>query len=289
MSEPGPFGAVAILGLGLIGGSLALALRDVPGVAAIAGFDADPATLSQALARGIVDSGAMELEAVLRGADLVVIATPVGAMEGLLRRMAPALAPHAIVTDCASTKGEVVRWAQDYLLGHVARFVPAHPIAGSEASGLGAARADLFRGTRTILCPRAEGEPLALAQVSRLWERCGSQIVQMTPERHDAVFAAVSHLPQLLAYALMHTLARRPGASGLLDQGGAGFRDFTRLAGSHPVLWRDICLTNRTALLQELHTYQDELAEVTELLDAADGAALEQVFAKARQARERLR
>lgn len=289
MSEPDSFGTVAILGLGLIGGSLALALRDVPGVAAIAGFDADLATLNQALSRGIVDSGATELEAVLRGADLVVIATPVGAMEGLLRRMAPGLAPHAIVTDCASTKGEVVRWAQDYLLGHVARFVPAHPIAGSEASGLGAARQELFRGTRTILCPRTEGDPLALVQVRRLWERCGSQIVEMTPERHDAVFAAVSHLPQLLAYVLMYTLARRPGASGLLEQGGAGFRDSTRLAGSHPVLWRDICLTNRAALLQELHTYQDELAAVTEMLDVADGAALEQVFAKARRARERLR
>lgn len=288
MNEPGPFGRVAILGLGLIGGSLALALRDAPGVAAITGFDADPAALSQALALGIVDSVATKLEAVVGAADLVVIATPVGAVEGLLRRMAPALAPHAIVTDCASTKGAVVRWVQEYLPGHSARFVPAHPIAGSEASGLGAARPGLFQGARTILCPWPEGDPRALAQVRRLWERCGSRIVEMTPERHDADFAAVSHLPQLLAFALVHTLARRPGASGLMAQGGAGFRDFTRLAGSHPILWRDVCLTNRTALLQELRDYQDELAALWEMLDSADGAALEQVFATARQARERL-
>lgn len=288
MNADAPFRKVAILGLGLIGGSLALALREARAATLITGFDADPGTLAKALALGAVDAAGAELGAALSGAELVVFATPVGAMEGLLRRVGPFLAPGAALTDCASTKGEVARWARAHLPEHHRRFVPGHPIAGSEASGIEAARADLFRGARTILCPFPEGDPEALAGVSRLWRSCGAEVCPMAPAAHDAVFAAVSHLPQVLAYALAHMLARRPGARHLMAQGGPGFRDFTRLAASHPVLWRDVCLTNRAALLGELRGYQEELGALAEMLETADGAALERVFAVARQARAAL-
>ena len=217
----------------------------------------------------------------------MLVSAPVGQFDSIFGKIAGALKDGAIVTDAGSTKRDVVAAARAALGKKIAQFVPAHPIAGGEKSGAGAASAELFRGKRVILTPLRENSETAERKVADAWSACGAQVTRMDPEEHDAVLGAVSHLPHLLAYALVHEFCAREDAPQLFALAGGGFRDFTRIASSHPEMWRDICLANRDRLLVELDRYGDKLRAVRELLEAGDGAGLEKLFAEARAARER--
>jgi prephenate dehydrogenase len=243
--------------------------------------------MGAAAAQGLLHPAPDPLEGV-EGADLVVLATPLGAMEELLGRIGPRLAPDAAVTDCGSAKAAVAEWARRHLGDRAARFIPGHPITGSEASGFQAARADLFRNASVILCPLKGSDPGALRRVRELWALCGARVHSMDPEDHDAVFAAVSHLPHVMAFALMRMVAQRVDGDLLLERAGPGFRDLTRLAGSQAGMWRDIALANREPLLRELERFQAELARMAGALDSCDGKELERLFLEARQGREAL-
>ena len=193
----------------------------------------------------------------------------------------------ALITDAGSTKRDVIAAARGALGTRIAQFVPAHPVAGAEQSGAAAASADLFRDRRVVLTPLAENRPEAVQGVQNLWEACGARVTRLGAEEHDAVLAAVSHLPHLLAYALVHDIAKRPNAEQLFAYAAGGFRDFTRIASSHPEMWRDICVANRDRLLAELSSYEGGLKALRALVQAGDGAALEKLFTEARDARNR--
>ncbi len=283
MSEP-QFKKIIIFGVGLIGGSFALALRKANAVGEVVGFGRSTATLEQAKQLGILDRIGVDL-AELGDADLVLLATPVGQMAEIMARIAPHLGAHTLVTDGGSTKSDVVAAARANLGGRVAQFVPAHPIAGAEQSGAAAARADLYAGKKVVLTPLPENSQDALARARNAWELCGAVVSELTPQQHDAVFAAVSHLPHLLSFALVHDLAQRDNRDLLLSFAASGFRDFTRIASSNPEMWRDICMANREALLDELGLYMEELESLHEALAEADADKLEQVFSEARKVR----
>ena len=278
-------GRVAIVGVGLIGGSLALALRRAAAVSTIVAADRDRQALERASALGVIDHAADSISEAARGADLVVIALPVRAVGGALHDVGLALEPHAVVTDVGSTKGEVVRIARDELRERFARFVPGHPIAGRETSGVEAATADLYRGARVVLTPQPETDADAVDTVRSAWEAAGARVTQLAADVHDRIFAAVSHLPHILSFALVSEIADRPDAAELLGFAAGGFRDFTRIAASSPEMWRDISLQNRGALLAELDRYEARLAVFRALIEKGDGPALERLMAEARTAR----
>ena len=277
---------VVIFGVGLIGGSFALALKAAGAARRVIGLGRNPANLERALELGVIDE-ASDDPAAVAGADLVLIATPVGQMGKIMETIAPHLAAHTVVTDGGSTKQDVVALAYSKLKSRVAQFVPGHPIAGAEFSGVAAARADLYRERKVVLTPLPENSERNIRRVRAAWRICGARLYQMQPAEHDRVFAAVSHLPHLLSYALVDQVARHPNGKALFDYAAGGFRDFTRIASSHPEMWRDICVANRKALLQELAGYQRELAEVKRLLQKGDAAGLEKIFARARAARNK--
>jgi prephenate dehydrogenase len=277
---------VVIFGVGLIGGSFALALKAAGAAKRIIGLGRNPANLERALKLDVIDE-ACEDPAVVAEADLVLIATPVGQMGKIMDAIAPHLAARTVVTDGGSTKQDVVALAYAKLGSGVAQFVPGHPIAGAEHSGVGAAKADLYRQHRVVLTPLPENTERSIRRVRAAWRSCGARLFRMQPAEHDRVFAAVSHLPHLLSYALVDRVARHPNGKQLFDYAAGGFRDFTRIASSHPEMWRDICVGNRKALLQELAGYQRELAEVKRLLQKGDAAGLEKLFARARAARDK--
>ncbi len=279
------FERIAIVGVGLIGGSLALALKAAGAVGEVVGVGRDPASLQLAVEHGLIDRTATLPEA-LDGCDLVLLATPVGQMARIMLDMAPHLSTHTLVTDAGSTKQDVVSLMQTCLPEHVANCVPAHPIAGAELSGPLAARADLYVRRNVVLCPLAETSPQAMQRVSTMWQQCGAVVRFMDAAQHDATFAAVSHLPHLLAYALVDMIARRANRDELFSYAASGFRDFTRIAGSSPEMWRDIALANRQALLAELDAYTLQLAALRSALDAGNGADLMAVFSAARAARQ---
>jgi len=277
------FERVAVIGVGLIGGSFALALNAAKLCGHVVGIGRSAANLQLAKERGIIDSIATDAA----DADLVLVATPVAQFPAVLAALAPQLKPAAIVMDAGSTKRDVVAAARSALGAKIPQFVPAHPIAGAEKSGAAAASADLFRGKRVVLAPLPENAAASLAAVEAAWTACGARVTRMSAEEHDAVFAAVSHLPHLLAYALVHEFAGRGNSAQLFGYAAGGFRDFTRIASSHPEMWRDICVANREPLLAELDRYAAKLRALRPLLERGDGAALEKLFAEARAARER--
>jgi prephenate dehydrogenase len=275
---------LVVVGVGLIGASFALGLKAAGQVRRVVGVGRGRANLEQALAVGAIDEAA-DLAAAVERADFVLVATPVGVMREIFARIAPRLAPEAVVTDGGSTKQSVVAAARATLGAGIVQFVPAHPIAGSDESGADAATATLYSGREVILTPLPESAPAAVARVRSAWQACGARVTEMTPSEHDAVLAAVSHLPHLLSYALVRELAARADATQLFEHAGTGLRDVTRLAASHPEMWRDICVANRDALLGELRRYQDALARVGALLEQSDGAELQRLFEAARAAR----
>src|SRR5690606_5743649 len=232
-----------------------------------------------------IDEIAADWAEALVDADMVLLAAPVGQMDPIMAAMAPHLRPGTLVTDAGSTKRDVVAAIERRLGAHLANVVPAHPIAGAEKSGPEAAFAELYDGRKVVLTPLCANAPDAVERVRAAWAACGATVVDMSPPEHDQVFAAVSHLPHLLAFGLVEDLARRPNAELLFSHAAGGLRDFTRIAASHPAMWRDICLANRVALLGELDQYVAELGRLRHLLEAGDGGGLEEVFAFARRAR----
>lgn len=279
------FGKVVIFGAGLIGGSFALGLKAAGVVDEIVGFGRTPATLREARELGVIDRAGINPAHEVGDADLILVATPVAQMPEIFARIEPYLGAQTIVTDGGSTKTDVVAAARAAFGVRVAQFVPAHPIAGAEHSGPAAARHDLYQGKKVVVTPLAENSDDHLDHVKRAWSLCGADIYELTPAAHDRVFAAVSHLPHLLSFALVHDLAVRDDAEVFFTFAASGFRDFTRIAASHPEMWRDICLANREALLKELDAYQRQLQDLQQILAAADGERLEAIFAIARTAR----
>ena len=277
---------LALVGVGLIGGSFALALRRAGAVTRVVGFDRDRTALEQGAALGVIDTAADSVSEAVKGADLVVVAVPVRAIGPVLHDVALALEPHAVVTDVGSTKEDVVRVARDELRERFARFVPGHPIAGREVSGVDAALPELFRGARVVLTPVAETAPDALETVRLAWEAVGAKVVTAQAADHDRIFAAVSHLPHILAFALVSEIAARGNAQELLGFAAGGFRDFTRIAASSPEMWRDVSLQNREALLAEIDAYAARLAIFRELIEKGDGKGLERLMAEARYTRQ---
>ena len=286
MSAHAPeFGKIVVFGTGLIGGSFALALKEAGAVEEVVGFGRTPATLRTAQQLGVIDRAGINPTHEIEEADIVLVATPVAQMPEIFARIEPYLGPNTIVTDGGSTKGDVVAAARAAFGDKISQFVPAHPIAGAENSGPAAARWDLYQGKKVVVTPLPENSDDALDHIKRAWSLCGADIYELAPEAHDRVFAAVSHLPHLLSYALVHDLAVREDADLFFTFAASGFRDFTRIAASHPEMWRDICLANRTALLGELDSYRAQLDELRLALAQNDGERLEEVFGIARQAR----
>ncbi len=283
-----PLAKLIVVGVGLIGGSFALALRNAGAVRCVVGVGRSSANLDVAQRLGISDRSyttAQAWHAELHDADLVLLAAPVGQLPGLFAAIAPHLGAATIVTDVGSTKQDVIVAARAHLGAAFARFVPGHPIAGTEHSGAAAAFAALFSGRNVVLTPDSETNPDAVARVADCWTRCGGVVSRLDAARHDTLFAAVSHLPHLLAFALVGELALRPDADDYFRYAAGGFRDFTRLASSHPEMWRDIGIANRAALRTELASYRSALERIDRMLAEGDGAALETVFAVARDAR----
>ena len=276
---------LVVVGVGLIGGSFALDLKQHGLVARVTGIGRSRDNLETAREMGLIDQISDDLASTASSADLILLASPVGAMPALLASLAPVLPPLAIVSDVGSTKQDVIAAARAALGPRIGQFVPGHPIAGAETSGASAARAGLYVDKPLILTPLPENRADDIATIELLWRACGARVARMDAQLHDQIFAAVSHLPHLLAFALMDELASRPLADAYFRYAGGGLRDATRIAGSHPEMWRDITLANRDALLDELDALGHKLKSVRALVAAKDGTALEQVFSRARQAR----
>lgn len=283
------FNKVAIFGVGLIGGSFALALDAANAVKKIVGVGRSPEAMQRALQLGVIDEVATDEADAVRDADLVLIATPVAQIENVLCAIAPYLSLRTVVTDAGSTKTHVVAAARQMLGGKFPQFVPAHPIAGKEQSGIDAAESDLYHQRRCVLTPVSETAGHAVDTVAEAWKLCGALVTEMTPEQHDDIFAAVSHLPHLLSFALVAAIAKEEDAVQKFAHAGGGFRDFTRIAASSPEMWRDICLSNRTALLRELDAYEQELKQMRYMLLSEDATSLESEFAMAHRVRSSLR
>ena len=275
---------VVIVGVGLIGGSFARALRAAGAVKTLVGVGRSPEAMARALELGIVDQVAT-IEAAMQGADLVLIAAPVAQTGRILASLLPYLEPQTVVTDAGSTKTDVAQAARAALGERVGQFVPGHPIAGRETNGPDAAIVDLYQGKKTVLTPMPENAAADVARVAAAWRACGAVIHHLTPQEHDKVFASVSHLPHLLAYALVDDIAAKPHADLLFQYAASGFRDFTRIAGSSPEMWRDITLANQSALLGELDAYLAQLSALRGMLAAGDGAGIEAVYTNAQRAR----
>ena len=273
------FDRVGVIGVGLIGGSFALALKQAKACKHVVGVGRSKANLELARERGAIDSIGSDVS----DCDLVLVAAPVAQFGSVFEKIKN---NKALITDAGSTKRDVIAAARQVLGPRVGQFVPAHPIAGGEKSGVAAADPNLFRGKRVILTPIAENAEASVDRVQAAWMACGARVSTMDAGEHDEVLSAVSHLPHLLAYALAHDVATRSNSARLFEIAGAGFRDFTRLASSSPEMWRDICLANRDALLDDVKTFSAELEKLRLALEKNDGASLEKAFAEARSARD---
>ncbi|WP_250465321.1 MULTISPECIES: prephenate dehydrogenase/arogenate dehydrogenase family protein [unclassified Caballeronia] len=286
------FNKLVIFGVGLIGGSLARALRERAGIEGrVVGVGRSLRSVERALELGVIDEAVAldddaALARALHGADLVLIAAPVAQTEPLLARIAPLLEARTIVTDAGSTKSDVVAAARAALGVKLAQFVPGHPIAGRESSGVDAALPDLYVDRNVVLCPLAENAPADVDRIAAMWRATGAAVHRMSETQHDRVFASVSHLPHVLSFALVEQILQAPDAELKFSFAAGGFRDFTRIAASSPEMWRDICVANRAALLAELDDYAAVLARFRAAIDASDGAALEAAFARSRVARK---
>ena len=277
---------LAVIGVGLIGGSLALALRQAGAVGETIGIGRGRANLDKALELGVVDRVCSDAAQGVREADVVFLATPVQSLGPVARQIMPHLKPGAILTDGGSVKAEVIRAIEPHLRDDV-HFVPGHPIAGTEKSGAEAAFATLYRERRCILTPTARTAPQALETIRRMWQCAGSEVVVMDVQKHDRVLAAISHLPHMVAYTLVNGVGSYDRyEENILDYSAGGFRDFTRIASSDPTMWRDIALTNREALLEMMDRFEMFFAELKDLVRSGDGEALYRFFLNSKELRD---
>ena len=278
---------LCIIGVGLIGGSLARALRDAGACQEVVGAGRNVGNLKTAVELDVIDRYETDLAQAVSGADMVVVCVPLGAMEGVFRAIKGQLAERAVLTDVGSAKGSVIEAAQRAFGSVPEFFVPGHPIAGTEQSGVEASFPGLYKDRRVILTPLPDTNAHATGRVRDMWEVAGARIVSMTPVHHDSVLAATSHLPHLLAYSLVDTLARLDDHDEVFQYAAGGFRDFTRIASSDPVMWRDICLANGDAILLMVEHYVHDLQVLSEAIRNRDGQQLLDVFAAAKAARDR--
>lgn len=278
---------LAIIGVGLIGGSLALALREAGAVKEVVGCGRGEANLLKAQSLGIIDHYTHQVVEAVQGADVVLLAVPLGAMRQTLEAMRGHLSPNTVVTDAGSVKGSVVEDLRAVFGQPPHFFVPGHPIAGTERSGAEAAFASLYRNRRVILTPLPETDDSAQSIVAAMWRNCGAEITHMSVAHHDEILAATSHLPHMLAFSLVDSLARLKENDEIFRYAAGGFRDFTRIASSNPVMWRDICIANQVPLGAMLTRFADELHQLASLLEQEDGEGLLEIFARAKQARDK--
>ncbi|HIJ21479.1 MAG: prephenate dehydrogenase/arogenate dehydrogenase family protein [Gammaproteobacteria bacterium] len=278
---------LALLGVGLIGGSLMRALKAEQAVEHVVGYGREEENLQQALELGVIDEIATSVADAVCNADMVVVAVPLGAVKALLDEMKEHLAEDAVVTDVGSVKWSVVRDAQQVFDGVVPPwFIPGHPIAGTENSGAASALTALYQGRRVILTPLDNRDEAALNKVTAMWKKAGAEVVEMGVQHHDEVLAATSHLPHLLAYGLVDVLARQETSREIFHFAAGGFRDFSRIASSNPTMWRDISLANRKPLLDTLDQFRKELDEIEAMIRGREGDGLLELFSRAKQARD---
>jgi prephenate dehydrogenase len=276
---------LVVIGVGLIGGSVAIALRKAGQVRRIVGVGRGRANIQRALELGVIDEASDDVAAAVQDADLVLMAVPVQQNDRVLASLASAVSAQTLLTDAGSTKMDFVAAIRRLMPRQLANIVPAHPIAGAELTGVDAASAGLFNNRNVVLTPLAETQAVAVEKVQAMWQACGASVSRMSAEHHDRVFSAVSHLPHMLAYALVHMIATREDARELFSFAAGGFRDFTRIASSSPEMWRDIATANREALLADITQFQRQLAELAKLIGDADAQQLGRIFETARSAR----
>lgn len=276
---------LVIFGVGLIGGSVALALKKQAHAPLCIGIGRNRTNLDQALALGVIDKIETNIASALTDADMVLIAAPLAQTKVILQNIQPHLNANTFITDAGSTKTDILAIAQEVLGPQANQFVGGHPIAGAEKSGASAALADLYVGKNVVLTPSPDTNTEAVKKVRQLWRACGANVIEMSAEKHDGIFATVSHLPHLLAFALVEDIASRDNAEELFDFAASGFRDFTRIAGSSPEMWRDISFANKAALLEEITTYEQALSKLKQTLASEDSAKLQALFERASKAR----
>jgi prephenate dehydrogenase len=282
------FNQATVIGVGLIGGSIAGVIKARGIAQSVVGVGRNKDNLDTAVRLGLIDRYTQDAKKGVTGSDLVILCCPVGSFEQVAREIKPYLNDQAVVTDAGSVKGQLVERLEEifYLK---ARYVPAHPIAGSERSGAEAADLKLFQGARCILTPTRHTDLQALEAVSDLWEAAGAKVERMDPFDHDRVFGMVSHLPHVAAYAMVGALTKMDGGEDAISYAGGGFRDFTRIAGSHPGMWRDICLLNSGNIIAALDVYIKSLEDLRGLIEAGDGEALQGEFEKAKTIRQKIK
>ncbi|MDB4409573.1 prephenate dehydrogenase/arogenate dehydrogenase family protein [Gammaproteobacteria bacterium] len=278
---------LCVIGVGLIGGSLARAVREAGICQEVVGAGRNPQNLQTAIDLGVIDRYETDLARAVAGADMVLVSVPLGAMAAVFDAIKGHLAEHAVVTDAGSAKGSVIDAVRQAFGVVPAFFVPGHPIAGTEQSGVEASFASLYRGSRVILTPLADTDSYALDRVRDMWEAAGAEVIEMDSVHHDAVLAATSHLPHVLAYALVDSLARLSDDGEVFEYAAGGFRDFTRIASSDPVMWRDICLANGDAIQLMIENYVADLQELTAAIENRDGQQILKLFTSAKAARDR--
>ncbi len=279
---------LAIIGVGLIGSSLSLALKQAAAVGSVVGYGRNRDNLDRGIELGVLDEAAASVADCVAGADVVVVSVPLGAMAAVFTEMSTALDSRALITDAGSAKRSVVEAARAALGEAFPRFVPGHPIAGTERSGVEAGFASLYQNRRVILTPVAETDPAAVSMIEAMWRDCGAEVEQLEVDHHDKVLAATSHLPHMLAYALVHHLSGLNEHEEILRYAAGGFRDFTRIASSSPEMWRDVCLSNGAALVGLIEQYQLELEQVNKAIRAGDADELLRLFSRAKSERDSL-
>lgn len=268
-----------------MGGSFALALKRAGLVKRVVGYSKSPSTTERARQLGVIDVEAPSALLAVSGADIVLIAVPVAATEATFKAIRHLVTPQMLIMDVGSTKRDVIDAGRRALREHIGSFVPAHPIAGKEVAGVEHADPDLYAGKQVILTPTDRTQPVQLQQAVTVWSALGCRVQQMTPEAHDAAFAAVSHLPHLLAFALMNAIAGQPQGQDFLSLAGPGFRDFTRIAASDPQVWRDILISNREELLAQSNIFQQQLQALEQMIGTGNGEALEGLISQASRTR----
>ena len=277
---------LCIIGVGLIGGSLARALKKADVVGEIVGAGRDAVHLEKAKSLGVIDHFEMDISLAVKGCDMVVLAVPLGAMQSVFEYIVPVMTDEMIITDVGSAKASVVKAAKAAFKTIPDTLVPAHPIAGTEKNGVEASFPELYENRRIIITPLESSSAIAIEKVRDMWQACGAEVVETTIEHHDEVLAATSHLPHMLAYSLVDTLAKMDAKKEMFDFAAGGFRDFTRIASSDPDMWHDICLANSDALVKMIKKFSDDLLLLSNAIENNDSAYIKETFSRAKKARD---
>ena len=278
---------LCIIGVGLIGGSLARALKEKGYCKQIVGSSRNAAHLQKAVDLGVIDSYSTDMQEAVKGADVIIVCVPLGSMEMVFSRIKDVITPDTIITDVGSSKQSVVDAAEKAFGEVPANLIPGHPIAGTEKSGVEASFAELFQRRKVILTPLENNDPQQVEKIEQMWLQTGAEVRQMTVEHHDEVLAATSHLPHVLAFGIVDTLAKMDSQQEIFEYAAGGFRDFTRIASSDPVMWRDICVNNRDALLKVMRKYIEDMELMYDLIEKSDGEAIKDMFEGAKGIRDK--